>query len=85
MQQEELTTLNIYIYIYKTTTERNNQYQSSQKLTKGKEYLHNEESMSINGQNSQLALNDNVKLTYININPKFKWIKCSNQRHRQAN
>ena len=41
--------------------------------------------MSINGQNSQLALNDNVKLTYININPKFKWIKCSNQRHRQAN
>ena len=50
---------------------------------KGKEYLHNEESISTDGQNSQLALNDNIKLT--NINPKFKWIKCCNQRHRQAN
>ena len=66
-------------------TERNNQYQSSQKITKGKEYLHNKESMSTNGQNSQLALNDNIKLMNININPKFKWIKCPNQRHRQAN
>ena len=54
-------------------------------LPKGKEYLHNEESVTTNGQNSQLALNDNVKLTNININPKFKWIKHPNQRHRQAN
>ena len=54
-------------------------------LPKGKEYLHNEESISTNGQNSQIALNDNIKLTNININPKFKWIKCPNQKHRQAN
>ena len=54
-------------------------------LTKGKGYLHNEESISTNGQNSQLALNDNIKLINININPKFKWIKCPNQRHRKEN
>ena len=54
-------------------------------LPKGKEYLHNEESVSTNGQNSQLALDDNIKLTNININPKFKWIKCPNQRHRHVN
>ena len=59
-------------------TERNNQYQSSQNWPKGKEYLHNEESISTSGQNSQLALNGNIKLTNININPKFKWIKCPN-------
>ena len=29
--------------------------------------------MSTNGQNSQIALNDNIKLTNININSKFKW------------
>ena len=38
--------------------------------------------ISTNGQNSQLALNDNIKLTNININPKFKWIKCPNQRQK---
>ena len=55
-------------------TERNNQYQSSQKLTKIKEYLHNKESILANGQNSQLALNDNIniKLTNISINLNFK-------------
>ena len=53
-------------------------------LPKGKEYLHNEESISTNGQNSQLALNGNIKLTNININPEFKWIKHPSQRHRHA-
>ena len=66
-------------------TERNSQYQSFENLPKGKEYLRNEESISNNEQNSQLALNENVKCTNININSKFKWIKCPNQRHRQAN
>ena len=32
-----------------------------------------------NGQNSQPALNGSIKLTYININTKFKWTKCPNQ------
>ena len=54
-------------------------------IPKGKEYLHNEESILNNGKNCQLALQDNIKLTNININPKFKWIKCPNQRHRKAN
>ena len=54
-------------------------------VPKGEEYLHNEESISTNGQNRQLALNDNIKLTNININPKCKWIKRPNQRHRHAN
>ena len=31
--------------------------------------------ISTHGQNSQPALNDNIKLTNININPEFKWIK----------
>ena len=65
--------------------ERNNQYQPFQKHTNAKEHQQNKESASTNGQNSQLASNDNVKLTNININPKFKWIKCPNQRYRQAN
>ena len=55
-------------------TERNNRYHSSQNLPKGKGYLHNEESISANGQNSQRALNNNIELTNININPKFKCI-----------
>ena len=66
-------------------TERTTSNSHPKNLPKGKEYLHNEESVSTNGQNSQLALNDNIKLSNINISPKFKWIKCPNQRHRQAN
>ena len=62
-------------YAQKGTTSINH----PKNLSKGKEYLHNEESISINEQNSQLALNDNIKLTNININPKCKWIKCTNQ------
>ena len=34
----------------------------------------------MNGQNSQLALNGSIKLTYININPIFKRTKCSHQQ-----
>ena len=68
-------------YTQKGTTSINH----PKNLSKGKEYLHNEESISINEQNSQLALNDNIKLTNININPKCKWIKCPNKRNRQAN
>ena len=56
-------------------TERNNQYQSSQNTLNAKEHQENEESTSTNGQNSQLALNGSIKITYININPKFKWTK----------
>ena len=49
-------------------------------MPKGREHHHNEESTSINGLNSQLALNGSIKLTYISINPKFKWTKCPNQK-----
>ena len=66
-------------------TEGNSQYRSPRNLPKGKEYLHGEESLSTNGQNSQIALNANIKLTNVDINPKFKRIECLNQRHREAN
>ena len=60
--------------------EKNNQYQPFQKYTKGKEHQHNEEFIPTNGQNSQLASNGSIKLTYIIINPKFKSTKSPNQK-----
>ena len=52
----------------------------SKNVPNDKDYRQSEETVSTNGQNNQLASNGRIKFTHNNINLKYKWAKCSNQK-----